>query len=367
MSQLALELHSDYSRRMVHAIFSPDSTFTPGAGTWGLQGIIAVPDRPKDYIFFVTFGQTTPGNHQFDEYITEDGVLSWQSQPQQGLNNRRIRDFIGHREEISNIHLFLRTDEDRDYTYLGRLKYLDHDPNRERPVHFQWQILEWPPAQEVIRRANLRLIPALPTSVTGTAITASIVAHTLSVSNVPIGRARGGSTKGKVPRARRPDYIANHQANQQLGMLGELLVLKVERERLLAAGHPELAAQVRHVSVLENDTAGYDILSFDDDGTKRFIEVKTTRGSSDSDFFISANELVFASLHAPNYYLYRLYDYVDFTDSAKYFVLKGDIKSSGFLELVPTAYKVSIKKQDELIIPELQRTRSPRGSATPVV
>ena len=31
---------------------------------------------------------------------------------------------------------FLRTGENRRYGYLGRLKYLDHDRERERPVYF---------------------------------------------------------------------------------------------------------------------------------------------------------------------------------------------------------------------------------------
>jgi hypothetical protein len=342
MNSSILDLHSDYSRRSVHAIFSPDTTFVPQAGTWGLHGIVDVPDRPGDYVFFVTFGQTQ-GSHQFEEFITEDGVLSWQSQPRQGLNDSRIRDFMNHQEEVNNIHLFLRTDKRRDYTYLGRLKYLDHDPTKERPVYFQWQILDWPPAAEVIRRANLMLSAALPPSVTGTAITAPIVTHALTVAGVPAGRARGTANAGKAARARRPDYIANQAANQKLGLLGELLVIRMEQERLNIACLPELAAKVRHVSVLENDTAGYDVLSFDDDGSRRFIEVKTTRGSADADFFLSANELAFAALHTDNYHLYRLYDYVDETDSAKYFVLKGDVRVSKLLRFVPTIYKVSIQ------------------------
>lgn len=27
------------------------------------------------------------------------------------------------------------------YTYLGRLSYLSHDAERERPVHFEWQLI----------------------------------------------------------------------------------------------------------------------------------------------------------------------------------------------------------------------------------
>jgi hypothetical protein len=344
-SSAVLELHADYSRQLVHAIFSPDTVFVPGAGTWGLHGIVDVPHRPGDYVFFVTFGQSQ-GAHQFDEFVNEHGILSWQSQPQQGFNNRRIKNFIQHNEEVNDIYLFLRTDEARDYTYLGTLKYHDHDPTRERPVYFQWQILDWPPTADVVRRANL-MLTASPQGVPGEA--APISTHRLSIAAAPVRRARGTAHVGDGGRAhaRQPDYLANHEANQKLGLLGELLVLRREKERLTAAGLHELAAKVRHVSVVEDDTAGYDILSFDDDGSKRFIEVKTTRSGAGADFFMSTKELVFSALHSKSYHLYRLYDYVDVTDSAKYFVLKGDVGTSESLRLLPTNYKVSIKSEDE--------------------
>ena len=81
--------YKDYSREEVHDIFSPDSMFTPQAGTWGLQGIVSIPDRDGDYVFFMTFGQSQ-SRHRFDEYITTDGMLSWQSQPQQNMNSPSI-------------------------------------------------------------------------------------------------------------------------------------------------------------------------------------------------------------------------------------------------------------------------------------
>ena len=65
-----LQLYSDYTRREVHAVFAPGTPFTPKAGTWGILGIVPVPDRPKDYVFFVTFGRSQ-GEHTFDEGITE--------------------------------------------------------------------------------------------------------------------------------------------------------------------------------------------------------------------------------------------------------------------------------------------------------
>lgn len=37
---LTLKLSSKYSRREVHSIFSPETKFTPQAGSWGLHGIL---------------------------------------------------------------------------------------------------------------------------------------------------------------------------------------------------------------------------------------------------------------------------------------------------------------------------------------
>ncbi len=47
-----LILYENYSRKDVHDIFAPDTPFTPSRGAWGMQGIIKIPDRPKDFIFF---------------------------------------------------------------------------------------------------------------------------------------------------------------------------------------------------------------------------------------------------------------------------------------------------------------------------
>ena len=123
--QLSLSQYHDYSREEVHDIFAFGTPFTPQAGTWGLHGIVAIPSRPNDFVFFVTFGQSQ-GDHVFDEGVTEDGVLSWQSQPRQGFGSEQIQQLIRHDELQNSIVLFLRTNKRHKYTYLGRLKYLSH-------------------------------------------------------------------------------------------------------------------------------------------------------------------------------------------------------------------------------------------------
>ena len=96
----SLRRYDEYSRQEVHGIFSPDTNFTPQSGTWGIQGVVPIADRPGDFAFFVTFGKTQ-GAHTFDEGITEDGVLSWQSQPQQTLTDPRVLQWTHHNEFVN--------------------------------------------------------------------------------------------------------------------------------------------------------------------------------------------------------------------------------------------------------------------------
>ena len=151
-----LTLCETFSRQDVHDIFDPGTRFTPSAGTWGLWGIVPVPAKLGDFVLFVTFGRKQ-ADHQFDEWITENGVINWQSQPRQSLADRQIQQFIHHDPAMNTIYLFLRTEKRGFYTYLGRLAYYNHDPQRERPVRIQWQILDWPIPQMILKKMHLKL------------------------------------------------------------------------------------------------------------------------------------------------------------------------------------------------------------------
>ena len=52
----SLELWSEYTREEIHSIFSPDTKFTPQAGTWGLHGMVRLPDRLGDWVLLVSLG-----------------------------------------------------------------------------------------------------------------------------------------------------------------------------------------------------------------------------------------------------------------------------------------------------------------------
>jgi hypothetical protein len=97
--------------------------------------------------------------------------------------------------------------------------------------------------------------------------------------------------------------------NRKLGREGEELVLHFERERLKKIERPDLVKKVRWVSEEDGDGAGYDILSFDERGKERFLEVKTTVGPDVTPFYITRNELSFSSERPEAFRLCRVFDF----------------------------------------------------------
>lgn len=104
------------------------------------------------------------------------------------------------------------------------------------------------------------------------------------------------------------DPAKRDEGNRRLGAYGEEAVYKSERGRLAQMGRDDLARRVRWVSKEDGDGAGYDILSFDDQGRERFLEVKTTLGSRKTPFFITRNEKEFSDEAGDRFRIYRLHD-----------------------------------------------------------
>lgn len=330
-----LRLGDGYSREDVHGIFSPNTAFTPQAGSWGLHGIVKIPDREKDYVFFVTYGQEQ-GEHEFDEGITDDGVLSWQSQPSQGLEDRRVIDFINHNDITDNVYLFLREKKRTDYMFYGRLAYLSHDTSREKPVYFQWQLLDWDDLHESENGATF----SPPTQVIDDTELSEGIEGVLRLTTEKPRSKKKGVGKEEFRTRKAPDFGERDARNRNLGLVGEKTVLKYEITKLVALGRQDLADKVIHTSAVEGDGAGYDIQSFNSSGELIYIEVKATRGGINSDFFISPNELRFSLLNANSYFLYRLFDFNKSSRDFSFFILQGDI--AGACELEPISFRAKI-------------------------
>jgi Domain of unknown function (DUF3883) len=121
------------------------------------------------------------------------------------------------------------------------------------------------------------------------------------------------------------NHIEREARNRSLGAAGELFVLNYERARLIHDGKESLAARIEHTSKVRGDYEGYDILSFDETGGERLIEVKTTKYGAETPFFVTRNEVSTSERRSALYHVYRLYG---FRQTPKLYTLPGAISQS---------------------------------------
>lgn len=167
--------------------------------------------------------------------------------------------------------------------------------------------------------------PLLRTAVSGTQF----------ISRLPAAPAR---VVAEPKETGKTDFVAQQKRFQWIGDRGEAIVFALEKQRLTQAGRPDLAKTVDHVSQ-RKDGLGFDILSFDDDGTERPIEVKaTTAPDLQGGFYLTANELAKAG-DLKNFHLYLVFSAM--SESPRVFRMKQpNLKDLGF-ELEPLAYHVT--------------------------
>jgi hypothetical protein len=134
------------------------------------------------------------------------------------------------------------------------------------------------------------------------------------------------------------NYLEREARNRSLGNAGEALVLSYERERLVRAGKETLAGKIEHTAKVRGDSEGYDILSYEESGRERLIEVKTTKYGGETPFYVSRNEVAVSKREAEKYQVYRLFD---FRKSPCLYTLPGAIEST--CALSPTTFLASPK------------------------
>lgn len=331
-----LELYKRFNREEIHGIFSPHTKFTPQSGTWGLHGLVRI-ENSNDFVFIVTLG-TIQSGHTFDEGFTEDGVFRWQSQPRNTFKTPNIIKLINHDETENTISLFMRENIKKDYFFLGHLKYLNHDKDSggdNQPVNFNWQMLSWPIKQNVLTSLGLKLEKGISIEINNKNKKTG-----LEISSPPEKKIK--KREGSKKQVFKVDKIFNNPENdeklKEIGEEGELLVLEFEKKKLIKANKSNLVDKIVHVSKT-NDYAGYDILSFDENGDQIFIEVKTTKGPKSSDFYISPGE-VKRSKFINNYFLYRVFNFDMKNKTGDLYIKKGKIEDN--FNLKPTGYKASL-------------------------
>jgi hypothetical protein len=139
-------------------------------------------------------------------------------------------------------------------------------------------------------------------------------------------------------RILRVDFVARDAANRDLGRRGEEFVLEFERRRLHEGGQRTLVNQVEWTAQIRGDGAGYDLRSFNPDGTERLIEVKTTGLGKYFPFNVTLNEVRCSEVRAREFHLYRVFN---FGPDARMYMLPGALSSS--CQLSPTQYRAFVR------------------------
>jgi hypothetical protein len=150
---------------------------------------------------------------------------------------------------------------------------------------------------------------------------------------------RLGEREARITTGRPPvDYLALEARNASLGGAGEQFTLNFERARLIRLGKQSLADRVEHVAVTLGDGVGFDILSFDDSGRERYIEVKTTKYGKATPFYVTRNEVSVSRAEGDAYHLYRLFE---FRKDPRLFSLNGALERTCSLQPVQFVANVS--------------------------
>lgn len=134
------------------------------------------------------------------------------------------------------------------------------------------------------------------------------------------------------------DPVERDRLNRELGHAGEEFVVGFERRRLERAGRTDLARQIRWVSQLDGDGAGYDILSFVPSGAERLLEVKTTFGGDRTPFWLTRRECDVAGERAESFRLCRVFQ---FGNGPRMFELTPPLEDR--LSLSAVSYRASIR------------------------
>ena len=183
---------------------------------------------------------------------------------------------------------------------------------------------------------RIRMRESILVSLASTEAGSTIPATLDALDRIPVLPSRPNDDAPRIGDPRPPvDFASREQSNRSLGLAGERWTMDFERLRLAQLGRPDLAEGVRHVSQEDGDGLGFDILSFDHSSSReRLIEVKTTRASIYTPFYLTRNEVEVSRRRSEDFHLYRVHSYGART---RVYILSGAMNER--CDLDPTVYR----------------------------
>ncbi len=138
------------------------------------------------------------------------------------------------------------------------------------------------------------------------------------------------------------DFEGEEKKNSELGRKGEDIVIDYEKTTLKQKGREDLANKVCSTRDIGGNAERFDVLSYDEFGNEKYIEVKTTTGRLNSLFHISEKEVEFSHQYKDKYYLYRVY-YLNAKTMSAYIAIKQGPIDREMLKSVEYVCRISEK------------------------
>lgn len=317
---MPLQILKTYQKKTAYEILSIKANINPGA----------IKHNNKWYLFananYVGIGT---------QVIDSQGVFAWntyRSKYADLIKSVCLND--------TEIHLFYRNKNSGEFTYFGLIKnieYFEYFYDAKDTTFFLSQIQDWELIKTKQKELLTRGIMIKPYPHDSLKSKISDTQNKFEEGSPLLISPSWNQEKQEI------DYIDILKKNQELGLKGELEVIKYEKNRLNNLGKKDLVNQIKHVSKDIGDGLGYDILSFNEDESFLYIEVKTTICSEKQAFYITKNELEFLKNEAQAR-IYRVYNFSeDRNDIGLNIYSKEDFVDTGKLGLEAISFKVKIK------------------------
>lgn len=160
--------------------------------------------------------------------------------------------------------------------------------------------------------------------------------HRISDEDVQRRKAKRRSFKPQ-----KIDWQALNHRRTELGRLGEEFVMRYETNNVLHFAPNDLE-RVIHLSEEQGDGAGFDIVSLNQDGTDRYIEVKTTQSGADTPFYMTENERAYFEINRSenSSFIYRVFNFDINTRMGEVIIISAEELFSRY-SFDPISYKVS--------------------------
>ena len=329
----------DYSGFIVGDTYTKLSTFK-NAG-------VRVPNHSRDIpgptrfsncvVLFVTLEKVNKeADHKYnDQFLLGGAIFQWESQNRNTPNTPHMKMIIAGKPVLlfARVHEKIKS-KSQPFVYTGLLKYVQHrshSDNAGRPIEVIFEVLN----HSTDTTGELQSLYNWAANASDVDLPIDISETTLKWTKAPNLATKTTSRKKRNSGKNKINWAERDNRNREVGLAGEKLVFNLEVKRLQELGLDDCAQKVKHIA-LDDDYAGYDILSFDENGEEVYIEVKTTRGSIHTPFFISKNEVAVSEEKGEHYWVYRLYSFLEGAE-VLFYTLKGPVGLHCTLE--PEVYK----------------------------